>query len=112
MSEKEIPKPDQAEKPVMLEDVITALQKTFSRVSSTTQKNVLENPDYPTARLGSLVDFEATVSLAPHDIDHLKVADGGCISLLFKGQIQNDIEYVVENKAATEPQPSPPNNAR
>lgn len=108
MSDSDIPGPDSAEKPVMLEDVVTALQKTFSRVSSTTQKNVNDHPNDPTARLGRMIEFDATVRVAPHDGDYLKVAADGPIDLRFKGQIQNDIEYLVEAPPAQEPEPAPP----
>lgn len=103
---------DPPEKPVLLEDLVTALQKTFSRVSSTTQKNVKKNPDNPTARLGNVVDFEATVSLAPHNIDHLKVSADGPIRLLFKGQIRNDIQYIMDPMTTQEPAPASSADAR
>ncbi len=105
MSDTDPPAPGEAEKPVMLEDVVTALQKTFSRVSSTTQVNMMKNPESPTARLGRMIEFDATIRVSPHEGDYLKLASDGPIDLRFKGQIQNDIEYVVEEPPATEPSP-------
>jgi len=100
---------DSPERPVMLEDVVTALQKTFSRVNAITQKNMMEKPNSPTSRLGRMIEFDATVRVSPHAGDYLEVAVDGAIDLRIKGQIQNDIEYILEepkpNEAAT---PSPP----
>lgn len=112
MSEPDPIAPDAAEKPVMLEDVVTALQKTFSRVSSITQKNVLAHPDSPTSRLGRLIEFDATVRVSPHDGDYLRVAADGAIDLRFKGQIQNDIQYVQEDPQEQETLSKSPNDAQ
>ncbi|WP_374586790.1 hypothetical protein [Ideonella dechloratans] len=62
------PKPPAAEPPgdVMLEDVLLALQKTFSRLSATTaQRNAEEFRDQARALIVGDVDFEFTVQVAP-----------------------------------------------
>lgn len=62
------PKPPAAEPPgdVMLEDVLLALQKTFSRLSATTaQRNAEEFREQARALIVGDVDFEFTVQVAP-----------------------------------------------
>ncbi|MCO5975180.1 hypothetical protein [Ideonella oryzae] len=60
------PAPEPSPNDVMLEDVLLALQKTFSRLSATTgQRNAEEFRDQARALIVGDVDFEFTVQVAP-----------------------------------------------
>ena len=71
-----------------LEDIVLALQKTFSRVSAATA-------EVPASQARALVvgqvDFEISLRAAPHDVDHLVQEENGPIQLVLKGRIDTDI---------------------
>jgi hypothetical protein len=70
-----------------LEDILVALQKSFSRVSSASG-NV--NPDAPLALITGPVGFEITVRVAPERDRLLHKADGD-VQLKLSGTVRPDI---------------------
>lgn len=128
------PKPPAAEPPadVMLEDVLLALQKTFSRLSATTgQRNAEEFRDQARALIVGDVDFEFTVQVAPALTakppqaatrgSRLKAAaaaaeparpdtlrycaDGGGFPLKLSGRIATDVRHAEAPVAPPAPEP-------
>lgn len=128
------PKPPAAEPPadVMLEDVLLALQKTFSRLSATTaQRNAEEFRDQARALIVGDVDFEFTVQVAPAlsakpalaaapgrrlkaaaapaepaRPDTLRYcADGGGFPLKLSGRIATDVRHAEAPAAPPVPEP-------
>ncbi len=73
--------------PAALEDVINALQKSFSRVSRDSAK--VEDSDALALIIGQ-VEFDIQVKLSPNS-DRLLVDTNGIINLGLKGIIDTDI---------------------
>lgn len=97
-----------------LEDVLVALQKSFSRVNALSNENRQKHKGQPTAQILGNVEFKMTLGVRP-EADRLMVADGvggpgkevdeagvdhstdsfdrGIAQLTMKGVIDTDIAY-------------------
>lgn len=106
MSEQPNTPAAEAQPVVLLEDVIKALQKTFSRVNSETQQNKDKFPEKPTARVSGAVQFEAGLRVTPQGVDYLRVEPNGSIELKLKGEVESDIHYTPATQTPTEPKPN------
>jgi hypothetical protein len=74
-----------------LDQVLLALQKSFSRVSAATAR-ATEGEGEPRSIITGPIDFEMTVTgdVASGD-DHIRVHDTGALTLKIRGSIQHDI---------------------
>jgi hypothetical protein len=74
-----------------LEQVLLALQKSFSRVSGATAR-VTRGEDEPRSIITGPIDFEMTVTgdVASGD-DHIRIQNTGALTLKLRGSIQHDI---------------------
>ncbi len=92
---------------IYLEDVVIAIQKSFSRVNEATAKNELKtDAQTPTSKLSGDIEFTITTKANPDGKDKLEINENGYIEFCFKGKIDLDIDDdVQENQgsmAATE----------
>lgn len=80
--------------PMYLEDVIIALQKTFSRVNEMTQSNRSSNTHRPTALISGPVQFTISAQVAPAKeyTQTLCVADGGPMTVMLQGTLNTDVK--------------------
>ena len=78
------------DKPLTLDDVVIALQKTFSRVSARTGQVPEQDAQ---ATITGRVDFELGVKVNP-DSNHALLPDPqGSIELKLKGGLDTDVRY-------------------
>jgi len=103
--------PPQQPDAAMLEDVLVALQKTFSRLSATTAtRGSDEHRDKARALIVGDVAFEISLNVAPqpgHDsegsalaAEHLRYcADGSGFPLKLSGRIATDVRHVAPPEA-------------
>lgn len=96
MSDKSKPKgkPEKADKDITLDDVLLALQKSFSRVSHGSRD---VPPESARALIVGNVNFELSIHLKP-EIDRLIHQNDGGIQLKLNGVIQQDIRTVLDEK--------------
>lgn len=89
--------------PIALEDVIVALQKSFSRVSTT---SALVPPEHARALVVGQVGFELTLRVEPENDNRLLYNSVGPMELKLTGQINTDIrsESLDEQQRSTSSQ--------
>lgn len=85
------------EEKIYLENLIIALQKTFSRVNTATAENLEKRPDGPTARISGDVNFTISTKATPEVGDQLAIEKDGHVELTFQGTIDLDIDEESED---------------
>ncbi|GAB4150389.1 MAG: hypothetical protein Kow00107_00840 [Planctomycetota bacterium] len=75
--------------PLYVEDVVEALQKSFSRVMART---AAVGSDSACAKLSGPVHFELDLLIEPQG-DRLKVVEEGSVNLKFSGNIDLGVRY-------------------
>lgn len=91
-----MPKKEQDKSVPMLEDVLIALQKSFSRLSEQTAVSDKKVPGRPLALMTGDVEFDISMSMQPvatdNDWDSLAYSpSGGGIALRLSGKISTDL---------------------
>ncbi len=72
-----------------LEDLLEALQKTFSRLSSRTAE---VRSSMPAAMITGPVRFTMKLRLEP-DSDHFRAAPDGPVEITLEGEVEPDVRY-------------------
>jgi hypothetical protein len=75
-----------------LDDVLLALQKSFSRVSAATSRADVEGGDQPRSIITGPIDFDMTVTGdVVYGEDRLRIHQPGAITLRIHGSIRHDV---------------------
>ena len=75
-----------------MQDVIIALQKSFSRANQMTAENQRNNGNNPTSRIVGDVEFSISTKAVPGDGDELLIDKDGHVGITFNGTIDLDMD--------------------